>query len=185
VPQRRVDPLAHASWRTAGWVVIDSATVMLGDPRAFVAWRLSSEKMPDDEVIDGKIVFFATMSDQDCPVERGYVGEDPVAVRVELVNDVADVAGGWDVVGELVLDQSSCLVVDPGCWPTERDRELLAQLPAEDTDLRAATGVIVGSLLHMPAGRYSVEVFHSDDHDSLGVRLQRSVVSGGRRRRER
>jgi hypothetical protein len=28
------DPLAAASWRTAGWVVTDCATVALGDPAA-------------------------------------------------------------------------------------------------------------------------------------------------------
>lgn len=168
------DPAADASWRTAGWVVIDSGTVLLGDPQAFLAWRDSGADMPDEYVLDDKIVFFVTMDDLDCPVEKGYVGDDVIAIRVELFNDVADTAGGWDVVGELVLGRPSCLVADP-CWsPADDDRQLLAGSPTEDTDLRAESGVVVGCVLSIPIGRYLVEVFRSKEQDSLGVRLRRS-----------
>ncbi len=42
-----------------------------------------------------------------------------------------------------------------------------------DDDIRARSGVIVGCVLDVPAGQYEVEVFRSDEHDAMSVRLRR------------
>lgn len=52
--------------------------------------------------------------------------------------------------------------------------------PTGEIDLRAETGVIVGCVLDLPVGAYAVEVFRSDDHDEMGVRLR--LAPSSRRR---
>ena len=90
------DPLAAVSWDVAGKVCIDSATVVLGDPAAFLSWRASGAWPPGNEVLDEKLAFMTLEGDWDCPVEKGMLGAEVVAVRVEFDPDVADTAGSWD-----------------------------------------------------------------------------------------
>jgi hypothetical protein len=178
VPGQSVDPLADAGWTTAGWVVVDTATIALGDLDAYLAWK-TNPVMPDDYVFDGKLAFFATMDDNDYPVETGLIDDDIVAVRVEIVSDVADLSGSWHPVGDLVLDSPRCIVVDPRTAFIRHEPNRPARPPVRDADLRAQSAVAAGCELALPAGRYRVEVFHTDDeHDELGVRLRRLPRSG-------
>lgn len=177
--EKSTDPLAEAAWRTAGYVVIDSATIVLGDFDAFLAWRADSSAMPGEDVLDSKLAFFETMDDLDCPVEQALVADQVVAIRVELVSDVADTTGSWVSVGAVVLDSGRCIVVDPRTAFVGPETKVPAQTAASDSDLRAKSGVIVGCVLKMPMGRYQVEVFRSEEHDELGVRLRLPPRSGG------
>ena len=169
-----MDALAGVDWRRAGTVSIDGATVVLGDPEAFLSWKARGAPFP---VTHGRawvfeeLAFYVTMDDFDCPVEKGFVGADVVAVRLEQVNDIAELDGSWSEIGKLSLDNPCCVVIDPTLPIPARALELLRSSPTEDTDLCAATGHIVGALLSATVGSYLVEVFSTAD-DTLGVRLR-------------
>jgi hypothetical protein len=64
------------------------------------------------------------------------------------------------------------VTVDPTRALPAQARRLVAHPPAEDTDLRADSGIIVGSVLRIPVGRYRVEAFHSREYDTMGLRLR-------------
>jgi hypothetical protein len=170
-----MDALAGAGWRKAGMVSIDGATVVLGDPRAFLSWRAKGAPFPVAHgrawVLQEKLAFYITMDDLDCPVEKCFAGADVVAVRVEQVNDIAELAGSWSEIGKLSLDSPCCVVIDPTLPIPDQALELLRSSPTEDTDLCTATGHIVGALLIATAGSYLVEVFTTED-ETLGVRLR-------------
>ena len=175
------DPLAAASWDRAGTVIIDSANVALGDPDTYLSWRASGSGHLDPDVGDAtsvleeKLVFFETVDDVDCPVEKGSFGDDVVAVRVELLSDVAELNGAWGVVGEVSLDRGRCLVVDPG---TKTDAlQMLREPASSDIDLRSEAGYVIGCVLNVPAGRYLVEEFKSEDYGIEGIRLRRADPS--------
>lgn len=95
------DPLGGATWHTSGWVVIDSASLLLGDLDAFLAWRAAGATRPREYVLDGKLAFFETSGDVDCPVEKGFIDDEVVAVRVELYSDLAATPGSWEAIGGL------------------------------------------------------------------------------------
>jgi hypothetical protein len=157
------------SWHTAGTVSIDSATVMLGDPEAFLSWKTSGAPL-QFEVFDETLVCLTTDGDWDCPVEIGLLGGAIVAVRVELYSDLANTEGRWESVGELSLKTPRCVVIDPmGELPAEA-RERLLQPSDEDTSLRSDRRFMSGALLSVPAGRYRVDFFDSEG-EPLGVRL--------------
>jgi hypothetical protein len=177
VSGRSIDPLADAAWRTAGWVVVDTATIALGDRDAFLEWR-ANPVIPDEYVLNGKLVFFVTMDDNDYPVETGLIDDDIVGVRVEIVSDVADIPGSWHHVGELVLDSPHCIVVDPRTASIRHVTQRPARPTVRDAELCAQSGVVAGCELELPVGQYWVEVFRSDEHDELGVRLRRMPRSG-------
>jgi len=178
-----MDALAGVEWRGAGMVSIDGATVVLGDPDAFLSWKANGAPFPVMHerawVLEEKLAFYITMDDLDCPVEKGFAGADVVAVRVEQVNDIAELAGSWSEIGKLSLDSPCCVVIDPTLPIPDQALELLRSSPTEDTDLCTATGHIVGALLSATVGSYLVEVFSTAD-DTLGVRLRvRPAFPGG------
>jgi hypothetical protein len=176
------DPLAGASWDRAGTVIVDSALVALGDPDTYLSWKASwSPYLSPDigdatSVLDEKLVFFETVDDVDCPVEKGSMDGDVVAVRVEILSDVAELNGAWGVVGEVSLDRGRCLVVDPRTLPT-RALQMLREPASSDIDLRTDAGYVIGCLLSVPAGRYLVEEFKSEDYGIEGVRLRHADPS--------
>ena len=170
-----MDALAGVDWRRAGMVSIGGATVVLGDPEAFLLWKAEGASFPVIHqrawVFEEKLAFYVTMDDLDCPVEKGFAGADVVAVRVEQVNDIAELVGSWVAVGKLTLASPRCVVVDPTLPIPDQAAELLRSFPTEDTDLCTAPGNIVGALLSATVGSYLVEVFTTDD-ETLGVRLR-------------
>ena len=166
------DPLAGPSWRVAGRVCIDSATVVLGDPDAFLSWRASGARPPDDVVLDQTLAFLATGGDWDCPIEKGILGADVVAVRVEFYSDVANIAGWWDDVGELSLNTPRCVVVDPTWTIPAQAQSWPSQPPSKDADLLNDSGIVVGSIVNVPSGRYRVEVLNHPEQEPLGIRLR-------------
>jgi hypothetical protein len=174
VSRTNTDPLAGVSWRTSGRVVIDSGSVALGDPETLLAMQSAGSQLGEDIVLDGSLACWETLDDVDCPVEKGLTGQEIVAVRIETVSDVAKIAGSWDAIGELRLDRPQCVVADPRSTPIAHALDGLGQLIDVDTDLRTAAGVTVGCVLHVPIGRYHVEVFNTEDgYNSLGIRLRR------------
>jgi hypothetical protein len=177
----RLDPLANMDWRTAGTVCIDGATIALGDPEALLSWRdaggareLSIEHRVG--LVRSNLAYFITMDDLDCPVETCFAGGVVVGIRVEIVNDIADLSGAWMEVGEVFFNRPCCAVLDPTTGLTEPIIELLRQPPPEDTDLVYETGVVSGAVLKVPVGRYCVEAY-SAEGEVLGVRLR--LVSEG------
>ena len=170
-----MDAVDGVDWRMSGMVSIEGATVVLGDPDAFLSWRTKGAPFPVTYgrawVFDEKLAFYITMDDLDCPVEKGFVGADVVAVRLEQVNDIAELAGSWAEIGTLSLDSPCCVVLDPKMPIPDQALELLRSSPTEDTDLCTATGYILGALLSTTVGSYLVEIFSTED-DTLGVRLR-------------
>ena len=178
-----MDALAGVDWRRAGMVSIEGATIVLGDPDAFLSWKAKGSPFPVTHgrvwVFEEKLAFYITMDDLDCPVEKGFAGADVVAVRVEQVNDIAELAGSWSEIGKLSLESPCCVVIDPTLPIPDQALELLRSSPTEDTDLCTARGHIVGALLSVNVGSYLVEVFSTAD-DTLGVRLRvRPAFPGG------
>ena len=170
-----IDALAGVDWRMSGMVSIEGATIVLGDPDAFLSWKAKGSPIPVTHgrawVFEEKLAFYITMDDLDCPVEKGFAGADVVAIRVEQVNDIAELAGEWSEIGRLSLDSPRCVVLDPMMPIPDQAMELLRSFPTEDTDLCTATGYILGALLSTTAGSYLVEIFSTED-DTLGVRLR-------------
>lgn len=119
------------------------------------------------------MVFFETVDDVDCPVEKGSFGDDVLAVRVELLSDVAELDGAWVVVGEVSLDRGTCLVGDPRTLPTD-PLQMLGDPASSDIDIRSEAGYVIGCVLSVPAGRYLVEEFKSDDFGIEGIRLRQA-----------
>ena len=162
-------------------VCIDSATIALGDPEALLSWKdcggtreLSIEHPVG--VVRSNLAYFITMDDLDCPVETCVSEGEVVGIRVEIVNDIADLSGAWMEVGEIFLDRPCCVVVDPTAGLTEPIIEQLRQPPPDGTDLVYETGVVSGVVLKVPVGRYCVEAY-SAEREVLGVRLR--LVSRG------
>ena len=109
----------------SGKVSTHGATVVLGDPEAFLSRRAKGAPFPvvHDRawVLEEKLAFYITMDDLDCPVEKAFAAAGVIAVRVEQVNDIAELDGSWSVIGKLSLDGSCCVVVDPTLLiPTRR-----------------------------------------------------------------
>ena len=118
------------------------ATVVLGDPEAFLLRRAKGAPFPVIAlgVLEEKLAFYITMDDLDCPVEKAFAAAGVIAVRVEQVNDIAELDGPWSVIGMLSLDGSCCVVVDPTLLIPDQALELLRSSPNDDTDLCTATG---------------------------------------------
>jgi len=174
-----MDDLAGIDWHRAGVVSIEGATVVLGDPEAFLTWKKKGTPFPATLkrawVFEEQLAFYITMDDLDCPIEKGFAGADIVAVRVELVNDIAELAGSWSEIGRISLGRPYCVVVDPTLPISDQAVELLRSSPIEDTDLCTGTGHIAGALLTSTVGSYRVEIF-STANEILGVRLRLQIV---------
>jgi hypothetical protein len=80
------------------------------------------------------------------------------------------VRGG--VVGEVSLDRGYCLIVDPTVTLPTHALQMLHEPASSDSDLRSGAGYVIGCMLAVPAGRYLVEEFTSEDFEIQGIRLR-------------
>jgi len=120
--QRR-DPSAPLEWEEFEWFGIDSGTLGFADARAKVCidngdtveW--SSGEPTDLGLIGGfSCAMWPVGDDVDAQIEvaRGVAGV-AIAVRVEIVSDVAAQVGAWVDMAELELATGRVAVCDPFC----------------------------------------------------------------------
>jgi hypothetical protein len=140
-------------WEQVGWIGLDAAACAIGDASAVAAdQRLDLEAIrTHGQVVDlttgpYPAVVLKTGADLDLPVEVACEASGKVeAVRMELVEDVAELSGSWDEVGTLDLSGGLLLAADPfGLGPHRRID------------------------LHVKPGVWRVEVFHPNDEESAG-----------------
>jgi hypothetical protein len=155
-------------WARSGFVNLQTATVAIGDPAAFVD---RGDVAGDASVgLDPRrITLFFTREDAEYPVERLILGSEVMGVRVEVVSDVADVAGAWTPMGVITVESPFVLVADPCHAKSAEMTWLLALATDEDVDFYPSNAI------RSRASSWSVEVFVSSaDGDELGVRLMRN-----------
>jgi hypothetical protein len=144
-------------WEEVGGVEIDSATCGFGEPGDFdrlgaeLGWVLTG---PHDAAVltpDGlAVAVCGTGADMGLPVEvLRDTGGSVVAARMAFVDDLDDLDGRWDQVGELQID-ARCEADDP--YGSEEVYRLCFDLPP---------------------GTYRAEVFRpsGSDWDCLALRI--------------
>ncbi len=144
VRRQRREARKAAGWEVIGTLIVDSAALAVAVPSR--AQRFRTEDHIGE--LDG-IVELVTREDGDFPVETRTEHGQVVEVRIDLVDDVDEVAGEWLDIGGLDVDEAGLIAIDP-----YRDRG--------PSDVRLSPG----------AGHWNAAVFRSAG-DDLAVRLLR------------
>jgi len=168
----RDDP--QPAWEICGLVDLDSATVAMGDAHALAKPR--DPGTPLTVIDERRVTILVTREDAEYPVEKLVDRGRVIGVRVELVTDVAEVAGSWVFQREITVGSDFIVVVDP-CREL-RTESLDASAGMADVDLAFPNGVVHGCAVRAEPGSWRVEVFRAADGDELGLRLLRDMSHG-------
>ncbi len=166
-------------WAVCGIVALDTATVAIGDAVAF-RHREGPITEPFAGFDPNRAVAFVTREDAEYPVEKLAEGTDVVGIRVELVNDVAQVPGRWVAISTISVEARFLVVADPSHVRAKQITDLLRSTTDSDINLAFTNGIIHGCAVRAAPGSWCLEVFKAADGNELGIRLLR-LVGGAHR----
>lgn len=162
--------LTRRGWRVCGGVILDTATIGIGDPQEFLR-GLQTARRQYPEFYPQLVHTVGTGMDGDYSIEKRTVRGRVVGLRIEFFDDVATLDGAWEPVGAIVVRYPFLVVADPGHAHATELANLLRHPPEEDTFIERRRWP-TGSVIVAEPGAWTVEEF-GGPYRQIGVRLTR------------